>query len=153
MIRRRIPAPALIVMGLLATVCGLALAEVLSAEFGAQSSGPPAALKPVTTPAGDLGKLRQTAVKAAPSHKARRHKRVHRARKHHFAPARAAPATVAQVEPPTSGYQQTSPQPYRQTAQPVQQLGAPSNPAPVRAAPKKAAPKPSGGGGSFDDSG
>jgi hypothetical protein len=149
---RRIPGPELIVMGLLVAVCGLALAEVLSAEFGANSTGPPEALKTVTTPTADLGKLRETAVKTAPSHKARRHKRVHHAKKRHLAPA-PAPRTVAQVETPAT--QQSSAQPYQQTAQPVQQLSAPSNPAPVSTAPKKTAPrpKPSGGGGSFDDSG
>jgi hypothetical protein len=138
-------------MGLLATVCGLAIAEILSAEFGAKSSGPPAPLKTATTPANDLGNLRQTALKGAP-HKATRHKRVHRARKH-VAPApayQAASPTVAQVEEPRGA----SVQPYQQTAQPVQQLSAPSNPTPVRTAPAKTAPRPKpSGGGSFDDSG
>jgi hypothetical protein len=145
-------------MGLLAAVCGLALAEVLSAEFGAQSSGPPAALKTVTTPASDLGKLRQTAARSRSAENARkRHKRVNRVRRHPSAPpAPPAPArTVAQVQPPASTPRPVQTPSYQQTSQPVRRLSAPSRPAPVRTAPKRTAPrpKPQPLGGSFDDSG
>ena len=142
-------------MGLLAAVCGLFLAILLSAEFGSQSSGPPAALKTVKTPTPDVAKLRPAAVHSENTQRVKRHRRAHRAKKP--TPPPAAPAAVAQVQTPAStdpsytrGYQQSSP--------PVQQLSAPSYPAPrpVAAPVKKPAsrPKPSGsGGGTFDDSG
>ena len=156
---RRLQSPEFIVMGALAALCGLFLALLLSAEFGAQSSGGEASLRTTQTPPPNLAKLRQTAAHAttAPKHRARR--RAHRARRGRpHAVTVAAPRRVANVQTPTSNGQS-----YAQTNQgqgsPVQQLSPPSKPSPAPAPVKRQpAQKPSGGGGhhtstSFDDSG
>jgi hypothetical protein len=152
--RRRLQSPEFIVMGALAALCGVFLALLLSAEFGAQSSGGEAALRTTQTPPPDLAKLRQTSVRATPAPRHRAHRNAHRARRTHpRAVTTVAPKPVANVQAPPSnseGYAQTG----QGQASPVQQLSAPSNPAPV----KQPAPRPkrSGGGGggtSFDDSG
>jgi len=142
--------PELIVMGLLAALCGLALAALLSAVFGAHSAGPPAALRTVAAPAPDLGKLRQAVHAERPSGKVRHHrKRVHRVRSHHRTPAAPPPSTVAQAPTDTAG-------PTYQSPQPVKQFSAPTTPAPVRKHVVHRKPTGStggGSGGSFDDSG
>jgi hypothetical protein len=154
---RRLQSPEFIVMGALAALCGLFLALLLSAEFGAQSSGGEASLRTTQTPTPNLAKLRQTAVHAGPKHRA--HRRAHRARRARaHAVTVAAPRRVANVQTPTSngqGYAQTN----QGQGSPVQQLSGPSKPSPAPAPVKRQpAQKPSGGGGqhtstSFDDSG
>jgi FtsZ-interacting cell division protein ZipA len=152
---RRLQSPEFIVMGLLAAICGLFLALLLSAEFGARSSGGEAALRTSKTPAPDLAKLRQTAVRSTPALRRKAHRRTHHAKRSQPRAVRTAPQAVAQVQTPanqTNGYTQ----PVQGQTGPVQQLSTPTNPAPSPAPVKKQAtrPKPSTGGGtSFDDSG
>jgi FtsZ-interacting cell division protein ZipA len=152
---RRLQSPEFVVMGLLAAICGIFLALLLSAEFGARSTGGEAALRTSKTPAPDLAKLRQTAVRSTSAHRRKAHRRAHHAKRAQPRATRTAPQAVAQVQTPasqTNGYTQSG----QGQASPVQQLSAPSNPAPSPAPVKKQAPRPkpsTGGGTSFDDSG
>jgi hypothetical protein len=155
--RGRLQSPEFIVMGALAALCGLFLALLLSAEFGAKSSGGEAALRTTQTPPPSLAKLRQTAVRATPAPKHRAHRRVHRSRRARSRTVSTAAPTRVALTPKSNSesYAQTN----QGQATPVQQLSAPSKPSPAPAPLKRqAAPKPSGGGGhhtstSFDDSG
>jgi hypothetical protein len=159
--RRRFdtPSPELIVMGLLAAVCGLALAALLSALFGAHSAGPPASLRTVAAPAPDLGKLRRTAVRSEPARKRVTHpRRARRARRHHRHVHKAAPSpapTVAAVEAPTTTTQGTTGASYPTgytTPQPAQQISTPTYSPPAKK-PVTRHKRSSSTGGSFDDSG
>jgi hypothetical protein len=143
--------PELVVMGLVAAACGLALAVVLSATLGASSSGPPASLKTVTTPAADLGKVRPAPVQPQRA-EAKPHRRAARAAHHakrRAAAARPAPA-VAELHTPITNTQQVYTQPDRTVTAPTNPAPAPvSKPAPTQ----RRTSSGGGGGGSFDDSG
>jgi hypothetical protein len=145
-------------MGLLAVVCGLVLAALLSAAFGAHSAGPPATLKTVAAPAPDLGKLRHTAAHTGRVQRsARHHKRVHRARRHHRKHAPSTSPTVVALGSPTNPNQGYGPSYQTGYASPqqVQQISTPTYTAPVKKpVTRRKQTSPNGGtGGNFDDSG
>jgi hypothetical protein len=146
LVRRR----ELVWMGAIAAAVGLALAALLTASFGAKSSGPPAALRPATPTPSAVAKKTAAEATVRRRHPARKH------RKHHSHPRdrrHAAPAkpthttpTLAQAERPASQTQPVA------GSQPTQTVASPAPaPEPVRqlSRPKRSTP----GGASFDDSG
>jgi FtsZ-interacting cell division protein ZipA len=139
-------------MGTLAAIAGIALAALLTASFGARSSGPPANLKPAveasTTKAADPPKA--AAKNTLRPHDRRRHRKP---RQHPPASPAQGPTSLADAQqPPTIKQAVQRPQ---QTTQPQQNLTTPAPaPQPVRPLSRPTRPKKvSSGGGTFDDSG
>jgi hypothetical protein len=136
-----------IAMGSIAASAGIALAVLLTHAFGAQSSGPPAALKPASGPA------------AAETHvPAKVRRRVEHPRRH--AHRRHAPAVGASPRTPPASAVADTPAPVTtptRTTAPTQTVAAPAPaPQPVRPLSHPKPSKPAGGapgGVSFDDSG
>jgi outer membrane biosynthesis protein TonB len=130
----------LITMGAIAAVVGIGLAALLTASFGASSSGPPAALRPAEAAPEKAPAPVAKKVEHKPRTAAHRRRKAHRPKP---SPRPApAPSTVATPTPLPEQTQTTetvaTPAPV---AAPVKQL---SRPAPKRKAPE---------GATFDDSG
>jgi hypothetical protein len=141
----------LVVMGTLAAIAGIALAALLTASFGASSSGPPATLKPAVKALKPEAPSLAKATAARKAARAQRRRRVHRARQSTPAAPVQTGASVAQTQPST-----TTPTQQQTTTQPQQQVTTPApNPQPVRPLSRPTQPKrgSSDGGGTFDDSG
>jgi hypothetical protein len=158
--RRLVMRPDLIAMGTAAAIVGLALAVLLTASFGARSSGPPAALKAgVATPSAPAAKAaaqRQEAAVAVLHRRAERKKRDRRRRQARARRQASAPPVspvVAESQPLTTTQSRPTIQPQTQQTRPV----ASPAPRPQRVQPlSKPKPGGSGGGkagGAFDDSG
>jgi hypothetical protein len=142
----------LVVMGGLAAIAGIALAAMLTASFGARSSGPPALLKPA---AEALPAKAADPPKAAVSRKPRPHSRPrHRQAQHApVLPAQGTTSLADAQQPPTIKPAVQQPRP---ATQPKQQVTTPAPaPQPVRPLSRPARPKKggSGSGATFDDSG
>ena len=152
----------LIVMGTIAAVVGLALALLLTASFGARSSGPPAALKRADgTPSAAVAEVaakHEAATLARRRAERRKLRRQHRRARARRAASRPAVPVVAQSRPATTTQSESgfSPQESRQTQTVTSPSPSPSpKPQPVQ---RQSHPKPAGSGGggpggSFDDSG
>lgn len=139
-------------MGTLAAIAGIALAAMLTASFGARSSGPPADLKPAavasTTPTTKAADPPKAAAKS--SSRPRKRRRHHQ--RQQSPPAQGATSLADAQRPPTIKQAVQRPQ---QTTSPQQHLitSAPA-PQPVRTLSRPTRPKKvSSGGGTFDDSG
>jgi hypothetical protein len=140
----------LIVMGSIAAIAGIALAALLTASFGARSSGPPATLRPTPAAAPAVSARTEAAQPAAVRrHPLRtRHRQRHRREHPAVKPAHSAPSLTVAQHPATP-----QSQPVIQS-EPTQTVSSPAPaPAPVkplsRPAPKRSSPS----GASFDDSG
>jgi hypothetical protein len=137
----------LIVMGSIAAIAGIALAALLTASFGARSSGLPATLRPAPAAAPAVSVRTDAAKPAAlrrhPSRKLHRHR--HR-RKH---PAGKPALSVAVAQRPATPQSRPVIQ-----SEPRQTVASPApTPEPVRPLSRPTPKRSSPVGTSFDDSG